>query len=137
MANYLEYLVGKYNSIQGIWITDIDGAIIAKELKEKSNDETNDKIKNSICFLFNSAIDNLTKIEKLKTKSIISVFDSFTLIQSKLSDNNCLHIICDANGFNSNLINQVIETIKQAINEQEKDLTSIYNPAILNESKDN
>ena len=75
---YLQDLLKKYDFIQGLWVTDYEGALIATSQRSEGKEEEekqigdaenkNNKIKVSLAYQFNSAMDQIAKIEKWKTK---------------------------------------------------------------------
>lgn len=149
MSDYLYTLLKAYPSIQGIWITDFEGALIlnayntsafdpkASEAendisKDKSEESTkfNEKVKISLSFLLNSALDQITKIEKLNTKSIVSIFENFTIFQSKLNKNSYIHYICLTNTFNYEMMKIVSKEISEKFASIESELEKVTSSEI-------
>ncbi len=129
---YLRELLKKFDFIQGIWITDFEGALVLSDTREKvgntqseENPEENDKnlkLKVSLSFLFNSAIDQITKIEKWKTKNLVTIFDTIAIFQSKLSKSLIAHFLCDANNFNYGILNEISQELRDTLIQLDKDI---------------
>lgn len=129
---YLREIIKKYDFIQGIWITDNEGALVLSNLMEKINEgesqdnsEENDKnlkLKVSLSFLFNSAIDQITKIEKWKTKNLVTIYDTIAIFQSKLSKSLFAHFLCDAHNFNYGMLNEISHELRDTLIQLDKDI---------------
>ena len=129
---YLKELLQKFDFIKGIWITDFDGALLMSELNEdfiknntiESTDENhnNSKLKVSLSFLFNSAIDQITKIEKWKTKNLVTIYDTIAIFQSKLSKSLLAHFLCDASNFNYGMLNEISQELRNTLIQLDKDI---------------
>jgi len=129
---YLRELLKKFDFIEGIWITDNEGALILSETKDQmiqnesqDNQEENDKnlkLKVSLSFLFNSAIDQITKIEKWKTKNLVTIYNTIAIFQSKLSRSLFAHFLCDSNNFNYGILNEISQELRENLIQLDKDM---------------
>lgn len=129
---YLRELLKKFDFIQGIWITDNEGALVLSDSRDKLSEsesqesqEENDKnlkLKVSLSFLFNSAIDQITKIEKWKTKNLVTIYDTIAIFQSKLSKSLFAHFLCDANNFNYGILNEISQELRETLIQLDKDI---------------
>jgi len=130
---YLKELLKKFDFIQGIWITDYEGALVLSDIRdifnqnqnqEKNEDQNdkNSKLKVSLSFLFNSAIDQITKIEKWKTKNLVTIYDTIAIFQSKLSKSLFAHFLCDANNFNYGILNEISQELRETLIQLDKQI---------------
>jgi len=147
--NYLTELVSKFSFIQGISVTDQDGGTLMmhlceKTLKniedgEKSGEKgSDDQKEQKLNFSFNmtqylsSSLDQISKIEKWKTKYIVSIYDQFTFFQSKFK-NFFIHIMCDTKQFNYELVKEIIVEFQAKIAKIEKDVEQLnFGSEIIN-----
>ncbi len=135
---YLTELVAKFDPIQGISVTDQDGGTIMMHFTEKplkgiedgENKQTEDQIEQKLNLSFNmtqylsSSLDQITKIEKWKTKYIVAIYDQYTFFQSKYK-NFYIHIMCDTKSFNYEIIKELISEFQGKISNIEKEVESL------------
>ncbi len=128
---YLKEIIKKFDFIQGIWITDFEGALLMGEVRESEgrNDteekERNLKLKISISFLFNSAIDQMMKIEKWNFKSLLTIYENHTIFQFRLSKSIFVHFLCDSNTFNNGIINDISNEFRSKLIQFDKDVEKL------------
>lgn len=110
MISYFEGILDKFTYINCILVTDIEGALIHKQISKSKTVDTNavETIKGSLNFLFHSAVDQLHKTENDNVKTIITVFDLQTLIQAKVSNNFAVHVLCDSQDCSIEMVKEVI-----------------------------
>lgn len=125
---YFRELIHKYNFINAIYITDYEGLVLINatinEEDEGENDKTN-KIKISLSYNFNSALDQITKTERWKTKNLLTVFDNKTIFQSRINKTIFAHFICDNNSFNYEILKEITTEIDEKLQKVEKELVSL------------
>lgn len=126
---YLKEVLKKFDFIQGIWITDFEGALIMSNCRDKflesdsvEENDKNLKLKVSLSFLFNSAIDQITKIEKWKTKNLVTIYDTIAIFQSKLSKCLFAHFVCDSINFNYGMLNEISQELRETLIQLDKDI---------------
>jgi hypothetical protein len=128
---YFSELIKKFDFINSVWVTDFEGGLITSSMKNddtKESDEEsekNNKLKFSLSFLFNSAMDQISKIEKWKTKNIVSFYDSTIVFQSRINKNILAHFICSTNGFNYEIIKEIVLEITEKLQKIEKEIESL------------
>jgi hypothetical protein len=125
---FFKELLRKFDSINALWITDLEGGLIISSTKNEKFEEDSDKqtkIKMSLSFLFNSAIDQISKIEKWKTKHLVSFFDRVTVFQSKLNKTVLAHFICDSKGFNYEIMKEISTEIGEKLQKIEKEIDAL------------
>lgn len=110
MNSYFESILDKFSYINCIIVTDIEGALIHKQINKSKNVDANavETIKGSLNFLFHSASDQLLKTENDNVKTIITVFDSQTLIQAKVSNSFAVHVLCDSKECSIEMVKEII-----------------------------
>ena len=137
---YLDALALKFSFIKLILITDFEGALILSsangsefESKVQNNeievqdDEKFAKVKITVPNLFNTAIDQCHKIEKMKTKSLTLVYNNNVLFQAKINKVNFVHVIVDAKTYNYEILKEISQEIDEMGKAYEKDFEKIIN----------
>ena len=128
---YLKEIIKKFDFIQGIWVTDFEGALIMGEIREQEAEaeveekERNLKLKISLSFLFNSAIDQIMKIEKWSFKSLLSIYDNIAIYQFRLSKSIFVHFLCDSNTFNNGILNEISSEFKSKLIQFDKEVEQL------------
>ena len=128
---YLKEIVKKFDFIQGIWITDFEGALLMGEVRESDGQPDSEekerylKLKISISFLFNSAIDQIMKIEKWNFKSLLTIYDEHTIFQFRLSKSIFVHFLCDSDNFNYGIINEISNEFKSKLIQFDKEVEKL------------
>ena len=147
--NYFNQIIKKFGFIQQIYVTDYEGAIIAvasrpsEESKENinNNNSNNDSLgddkkeeneknnqhntKISLSFLFNSAIEQITKIEKWKIQNFVTIFDTATIFQSRISKSIFAHFICDSKNFNYEILKEISIEFTEKLQALDKEIDSL------------
>ena len=124
---YFTELIKKFDFIKDLWVTDSEGGIIISssrnDKKESEEDsENSNKLKNYLFFLLNSAVDQISKIEKFKTKNIVTFYETVTLFQSRISKNILVHFICDSKLFNYEITKEIVLELSEKLNKIEKEI---------------
>ena len=127
---YLKEITRKFDFIQGIWITDFEGALLMSEIREnkgqtEDDKERNLKLKVSLSFLFNSAIDQIMKIEKWNFRNLLSIYDNIAIYQFRLSKSLFVHFLCDSNTFNNGILNEISCEFKSKLIQFDKDVENL------------
>ena len=143
--SYLSEILKKFNFIQSVMITDFEGALISGAQRSDENSSTNtnveatssmeedrqgeldknNKIKVSLCYQFNSALDQITKIEKWNLKYLVSVYDTVTIFQSRVNKLVIAHFICDSKNFNYELLKDVVQEVSEKLQKVDKELENM------------
>jgi hypothetical protein len=129
--SYFTEILKKFDFINYVWVTDFEGGLIISSMKneekKESEDESerNNKLKFSLSFLFNSAMDQISKIEKWKTKNIVSFYDTVTVFQSRINKNILAHFICNTKGFNYEIMKEIVSEITEKLQKIEKEIDSL------------
>jgi len=128
--SYLTELISKFDFIHGISVTDQDGGTLmmhlsARALKNLEDSENQKEQKLNLSFnmtqYLSSSLDQISKIEKWKTKYIVSMYDQYTFFQSKFK-NFFIHIMCDTKQFNYEVVKEIITEFQNKISKIEKDV---------------
>jgi hypothetical protein len=134
---YFQEIIKKFSFIEGIWVTDFEGALIASSLgtldetsdiptEEKNEEiEKNNKIKVSLSYIFNSAIDQTNKIEKWKTKNLVTIYDNYTIFQTKINKSVFIHFICTCKNFNYEIVKEISSEISEKLIKIEKEIENL------------
>ena len=131
---YFQDLLKKFDFIQGVWITDYEGGLIASSQRSGHSEENidsaeienkNNKIKVSLSFQFNSVLDQIAKIEKWKTKYFTTVYDTITIFQAKINKNALAHFKCDSKNFNYEIMKEISNEIQEKLQKIEKELDNL------------
>ena len=106
---YLSKLIEKYNFIESIILTDLDGSLIAVSFKDEfeKTEEDEKNIRSILSYNFSISLDQITKISKWKTNSITSFFDKHVIYQKKLNEVVICHIICNENEYYHEIIKNI------------------------------
>ena len=131
--NYFQEIIQKYEFISALYVTDNEGALLVSSFSNKSifdgEKETSEKnlvtLKSTLSFIFNSSIEQIARIEKWKTRYITTIFDTFTIFQTKISKTLFCHFICDTKIFNYNILKDVSSDIQNKFRVVEKDLDNL------------
>lgn len=134
--SYLQEILQKFDFIQGVWVTDYEGALITSlqrnednngEAEDKNGDSENrnNKIKVSLSYQFNSAIDQINKIEKWKTKYLVTVYDTITIFQAKINKTILSHFICDSKNFNYEIMKEILKEVQEKLQKVEKEIDNL------------
>eukprot|EP00826_Nyctotherus_ovalis_P053175 TRINITY_DN6869_c0_g1_i2.p2 TRINITY_DN6869_c0_g1~~TRINITY_DN6869_c0_g1_i2.p2 ORF type:complete len:142 (-),score=60.80 TRINITY_DN6869_c0_g1_i2:497-922(-) len=115
-AATLDKLIERYSFIKGIIITDVDGAEVMKIINVKSELNTSsdirvDAIEMAYSTVYQSAKEQIAKLEQCEFESIMVVHNDVVIEQRMLGLKTLLTMICDVNS-NYGLIPIVIEDIK-------------------------
>lgn len=132
---YLLELVSKFTFIEGVSITDQEGGTLLMHINQKilksiedgqNNDEKAPKLNLSfnLTQYLNSSLDQITKIEKWKTKYIISMFDTYTIFQSKYKTF-YFHFMCSSKNFNYEIVKEIAKEFEGIVNKIETDIESL------------
>jgi hypothetical protein len=138
---YFSELLKKFDFIQGIWVTDYEGALISTSVRneeseiksdalntsgdEKGEIDKNLRIKVSLSFLFTSAMDQIAKVEKWKTKYLVTVYDSITIFQSKINKTILIHFTCDSKTFNYEIMKEIATEVQEKLQKVEKEIENL------------
>jgi hypothetical protein len=135
---YFNELLKKFDFIQSVWVTDYEGALIANALREEekendpnnSNDDKqeldkNNKIKVSLSFQFNSAMDQIANLEKWKTKNFVTIYDTMTIFQAKINKSVLIHFICDSKTFNYEIVKEIANEVREKLQKVEKEIENL------------
>jgi hypothetical protein len=135
--SYLNQLLNKFDFIQIIYLTDSEGCEISKACKNQTNFNDNDndeepqpnekgkKLKISLHYNFNSAIDQITKTERWKTKNLLTIYDTHAIFQSKINKTSFIHFICDNKNFNYEILKEITAEIQEKLLKVEKEMESL------------
>ena len=133
--NYFQEIIDKYDFINAIYITDNEGVLLVYVISNKNkvfsvgNKEEDEKkmnsLKISLAFIYNSQIEQITRIEKWKTKYITTIYETLTVFQTKTNKNLICHFVCDSNRFNSNILKDICNDIQNRFKIIEKDLENL------------
>lgn len=128
--NYFQELQKKFEFIEEFWVTDYEGALIAGSKKQQNieneeESERNNKIKVSLSFLFNSAMDQISKIEKWKTKNLVTIYDNYTIYQARVNKSVFIHILCLSKNFNYEIMREITSDISEKLTKIEKELENL------------
>ena len=135
---YLTELISKFHFIQGISVTDQDGGTlmmhlcekILKNIEDSETKQTEDQKEQKLNLSFNmtqylsSSLDQISKIEKWKTKYIVSIYDQYTFFQTKYK-NYFIHIMCDTKFFNYEIVKEILIEFQNKIGKIEKEIDSL------------
>lgn len=138
---YFQELLKKFEFIQGVWVTDYEGGLIATSVRtevpeissepnntsgeENGEVDRNHRIKVSLSFLFTSAMDQIAKVEKWKTKYLVTLYDSITIFQSKINKSILIHFICDSKKFNYELMKEIVAEVQEKLQKVEKEIENL------------
>ena len=110
---YLSKIIERYNFIESIILTDIDGSLIAVGFKdgyEKIEEDEKD-IRSILSYNFSISLDQLSKAKNWKTNSITSFFDKHVVYQKKLNEVVICHIICNENEYYHEITKNVADKL--------------------------
>ena len=145
--SFLSEVVKKYSFIQSLWLTDSEGALISNIVKgeeerdldpncsgaeDKQELDKNNKIKVSLSFQLNSVMDQTTNLEKWRTKYLVTIYDSMTIFQAKISKTIYIHFICDSVNFNYEIMKEITGEIKERLQKYEKDFEQLIQTSDIN-----
>jgi hypothetical protein len=129
---YFNEILTKYDFIETLYITDNEGTPlidVCQPNKLKEEEKLDEKAKNTmkatLAFICNSSLDQITKIEKWKTKYITSIFDSLTVFQTKINKSLIIHCICETKNFNYNILKEISLEIQNRFIAIEKELENM------------
>jgi len=139
MKNYLSELAKRIDFIQGLAITDYEGGSLMIHLNEKilnnivevGEDKLTEQEEQKMNLGFNltqyitSSLDQINKIEKWKTKYIVSIYDQSTFFQAKVNKNLLVHLICDTKTFNYELMKEIVNEISTRMATVDKEIESV------------
>ena len=110
---YLSKLIEKYNFIESIILTDLDGSLIAVSFKDEfeKTEEDEKNIRSLLSYNFSISLDQISKISKWKTNSITSFFDKHVIYQKKLNEVVICHIICNENEYYHEIIKNIADIL--------------------------
>ena len=110
---YLSKLIEKYNFIESIILTDLDGSLIAVGFKDEfeKTEEDEKNIRSILSYNFSISLDQISKISKWKTNSITSFFDKHVVYQKKLNEVVICHIICNENEYYHEIIKNIADIL--------------------------
>ena len=110
---YLSKLIEKYNFIESIILTDLDGSLIAVGFKDEfeKTEEDEKNIRSLLSYNFSISLDQISKISKWKTNSITSFFDKHVVYQKKLNEVVICHIICNENEYYHEIIKNIADIL--------------------------
>ena len=110
---YLSKLIEKYNFIESIILTDLDGSLIAVGFKDEfeKTEEDEKNIRSLLSYNFSISLDQISKISKWKTNSITSFFDKHVIYQKKLNEVVICHIICNENEYYHEIIKNIADIL--------------------------
>ena len=114
---YLSKLIEKYNFIESIILTDLDGSLIAVGFKDEfeKTEEDEKNIRSILSYNFSISLDQISKISKWKTNSITSFFDKHVVYQKKLNEVVICHIICNENEYYHEIIKNIADKLGKKI----------------------
>ena len=115
-AATLDKLIERYSFIKGIIITDVDGAEVLKIINSKSELSTSsdirvDAIEMAYSTVYQSAKEQIAKLEQCEFESITIIHNDLVIEQRMLGQKTLLTMICDIDS-NYGLMPIVIEDIK-------------------------
>ena len=113
---YFNKIFEKFEFINNIIITDIEGTLILAEGKSQPNEKFIEKLKGPLSFLLHSAYDQLLKTEKEKLKYIITIYDSQILIQSEITQFLLIHVLSDSETCNVDVTKSIMQDIANNMN---------------------
>ena len=110
---YLSKIIEKYNFIESIILTDLDGSLIAVGFKDEfeKTEEDEKNIRSLLSYNFSISLDQISKISKWKTNSITSFFDKHVVYQKKLNEVVICHIICNENEYYHEIIKNIADIL--------------------------
>ena len=143
--SYLSEILKKFNFVQSVMITDFEGSLISGAQRSDESSSTNpsvepsgsieddrqgeldknNKIKVSLSFQLNSALDQITKIEKWNLKYLVSVYDTVTIFQSRVNKLVLAHFVCDSKNFNYELLKDVVQEVAEKLQKVDKELENM------------
>ncbi len=93
----------------------------------RSNEHNIDlnSVKIPLSFIFNTVIDQSNKIEKWKTKNLISIYDNYTIFQSKLNKLIFSHYVCDSKKFNYEIVKEITNEMTEKLSKIESELENL------------
>jgi hypothetical protein len=93
----------------------------------RSNEDNIDlnSVKIPLSFIFNTVIEQSNKIEKWKTKNLISIYDNYTIFQSKINKSIFSHYVCDSKKFNYEIVKEITSEITEKLNKIEGELENL------------
>ena len=128
---YLSKLIERYNFIESIILTDLDGSLIAvgfkDEFEKSQEDEKN--IRAILSYNFSISLDQISKTSKWKTNSITSFFDKHVIYQKKLNEVVICHIICNENEYYHEIIKNIADNLSKKFEPILNKLIEIKNEA--------
>ena len=128
---YLSKLIERYNFIESIILTDLDGSLIAVGFKDEfeKSEEDEKKIRAILSYNFSISLDQISKTSKWKTNSITSFFDKHVIYQKKLNEVVICHIICNENEYYHEIIKNIADNLSKKFEPILNKLIEIKNEA--------
>jgi hypothetical protein len=83
-------------------------------------------VKIPLSYIFNSIIEQTAKIERVKTHSILSIFDNHSIYQAKLNKLCFAHFICDSKTFNYGIVKETVKELQDKLKLIESDLETLH-----------
>ena len=78
-----------------------------------------------LSFIFNSIIEQSSKIEKWKTKNLTSIYDNHIIFQSKINKFIFAHFVCDVKSFNYELCREITNEFYEKLQKIEGELDNM------------
>ena len=110
--------IERFNYINMIIVTDSEGVVV-KNVNKTKNDKQLEKLKGTLSFALTSAYDQIAKTDNEKMKSIIAIYETNLLYQTKINNNFFIHIISNAETSNIQMIKLIATEISKLINVKE------------------
>ena len=130
--DYLPNLLEKYEFIESIIITDIDGSLISYTNNKNFNlnEQENKNLRTILSYNFCVSLDQLDKAGKMKGNSITSIYNNHVVYQRKLNDVSYCHIICQEKEYNHEIAKKISDEISKKLEPIVGKLTEIRNAEI-------
>ena len=130
--DYLLNLLEKYEFIESIIITDIDGSLISYTNNKNFNlnEQENKNLRTILSYNFCVSLDQLDKAGKMKGNSITSIYNNHVVYQRKLNDVSYCHIICQEKEYNHEIAKKISDGISKKLEPIVGKLTEIRNAEI-------
>jgi hypothetical protein len=131
---YITEIFNKFNFLIGVLVTDQDGGTILSNVNEEfmkklDNSSNSKEQKMNLSFVLtqfmSSSVDQLKKIEKLKTQFITVFYNDYTIFQSNMNKNYFIHLICDNKELNYELAKEIIKELASKLTKIEKEIESL------------
>ena len=126
---YLSQFIDKYDFIEAIIITDLDGSLMISAFQKDTQISKEDKknLRGMLSSSLNISLDQISKTVKWNTNSITLMYNKHVVYQKKLNNVTFCHIICKEDDYNHVIVHNIGNNLKGKFEPLEKKLIEIKN----------